>query len=83
MKNYELNLVFFMLLLSHLISSFSRKLVSHDLSVDSMFMVFFNRLRVVSNFGDSDCRVGEIRHARNFDARACVFRLPYNRHRQN
>jgi len=44
------------------------------------------RLRVVSNFGDGDCGAREIsrrRVASKFRARACVFRPPHNRHRQN
>ena len=54
------------------------------------FFLFF-RLRVVSNFGNGDCRAGE-KHTRNFEetrregaspryferARVCVFRPPHN-----
>ena len=62
-------------------------------------LVFDSRLRVVSNFGDSDFGAREIWRRRDTKgppeitfasrrlqiscARACVFRLPYNRHRQN
>ena len=42
------------------------------------------RLRVVSNFGDGDCGAGEIHtRAHVCISRACVFRPPHNRHRQN